>query len=152
MSEDQFQLVDYGYGKSSVKLLHIRKDGANHTIRELEVHTTLKLNSIKDYLHGDNGDIVATDTQKNTVYVLAKKFGIRTPEEFGILLCKHFLNTYSHVLEVNVKVEVYPWERHVIDGKPHNHAFVFTPSAIRTAYVWQNRKGKYLFLTNSKKL
>lgn len=142
MSE-QFQLVDYNYGKSSVKLLHVKKDGARHSIRELEVHTSLKLNSIKDYLHGDNGDIVATDTQKNTVYVLAKKHGVRTPEEFGMLLCSHFLVTYPHVLEVNVKVEVYPWERYMKNGKPHNHAFIFTPTALRAACVSQSRRGNY---------
>ena len=32
------------------------------------------------YLHGDNSQIVATDTMKNTVYILAKKEGVAALE------------------------------------------------------------------------
>lgn len=111
--------------------------------------THLRLTSQKDYLEGDNRHIIATDTQRNTVYVLAKKHGIKTPEEFGLLVCSHFLYTYRHVEEVKVKIEEYPWERLQADQQPHNHAFMFEPSAIRFAVVSQKRNGKYLGLINS---
>jgi urate oxidase len=71
-----------------------------HTVKELEVSTRLTLSSQKDYLQGDNSDIIATDSQKNTVYVLAKKFGVKSPEDFATILCNHFLSTYSHVTKV----------------------------------------------------
>ena len=79
MANDRFlqtEFVDTGYGKNYVKLLQLRKEGSIHTIRELEVSTTLTLNSFKDYLQGDNSDIIATDSQKNTVYILAKQNGV----------------------------------------------------------------------------
>ena len=66
--------------------------------------TSLTLDNTKDYERGDNSDIVATDSQKNTVntlvyctlyneintqvFVLAKQFGIASPEEFGLLLVR----------------------------------------------------------------
>lgn len=75
-SEGPYELGQYGYGKNSVKLLHVRRDGPFHTIREYEVSTHLKLLSNKDFTAGDNKDIIATDTQKNTVYILAKKYGV----------------------------------------------------------------------------
>lgn len=75
-SEGRYELGQYGYGKNSVKLLHVRRDGPFHTIREYEVSTHLKLLSKKDFMTGDNKDIIATDTQKNTVYILAKKYGV----------------------------------------------------------------------------
>lgn len=123
-------------------MLHVNRDGSVHTIREYEVDTHLRLRSQKDYLEGDNSDIIATDTQRNTVYVLAKKHGIKTPEEFGLLICSHFLYTYRHVEEVKVKVEEYPWQRLQANEQPHNHAFLFEPTAIRIATVCQKRHGK----------
>lgn len=65
-----------GYGKNYVKLLYLRRDGDIHFVKELEVSTELTLNNVKDYTHGDNSDIIATDSQKNTVYVMAKQHGV----------------------------------------------------------------------------
>lgn len=44
------------------ELMKILCLGAVHSIKELEVSTRLVLNSQKDYLEGDNSDIVATGT------------------------------------------------------------------------------------------
>lgn len=138
----KYELGAHGYGKNSVKLLHVRRNGDyHHEIREYEVDTHLRLNTQKDYLIGDNRDIIATDSQKNTVYLLAKKYGVTSPEEFGILICSHFLDTYKHVEEVNVNVEEYPWTRHHVNGVPHNHAFILSPVATRYCQVTQLRNG-----------
>ncbi|EFX89027.1 hypothetical protein DAPPUDRAFT_233847 [Daphnia pulex] len=136
-----YKIVDDAYGKSGVKLLHIKRDGPVHSIRELEVSSQLTLSSKKDYTEGDNSDIVATDSQKNTVYLLAKKHGVNSPEEFAILLCRHYLSTYAHVLKAQVQVELYPWQRIDADGKKHNHAFVFTPVATRFCTARMEKNG-----------
>ncbi|XP_055639743.1 uricase [Toxorhynchites rutilus septentrionalis] len=138
-----FKISNYGYGKDSVKVLHVERNGLVHSIKEFEVGTKLKLTSQKDYLQGDNSDIVATDSQKNTVYLLAQKHGLKSPEEFGILLCRHFLTKYSHVNEVSIHIDEYPWSRMSFGKGPyqdqHNHAFVFTPTASRYCDVNQKR-------------
>lgn len=137
---EPYELGAYGYGKDSVKLLYVRRgDAARHEIREYEVDTHLRLGSQKDYLLGDNRDIIATDSQKNTVYLLAKKYGVNSPEEFALLLCAHFLYTYKHVEEVNVNIEEYPWSRCLVDGLPHNHAFVLNNTVVRYCQVTQLR-------------
>lgn len=141
-SSEEYEIAEYGYGKNHVKLLHVQRNGPVHTIREYEIDTHLKLDSKKDYLEGNNKDIIATDTQKNTVYILAKKHGVKSPEEFGMLLCSHFLYVYPHVMEASVTIEEYPWERLEADEQPHNHAFVFSPSAYRFCTVTQKRHGK----------
>ncbi|XP_068141669.1 uricase [Drosophila tropicalis] len=153
----QYEITDHGYGKDAVKVLHVSRQGPVHTIHEFEVGTHLKLYSKKDYYQGNNSDVVATDSQKNTVYLLAKKHGIESPEMFALLLAKHFLNKYSHVEEAHVHVEAYPWQRvcqedtktmwngkgtcigdpklgncnfsSIDDRQLHNHAFIFTPTA-----------------------
>lgn len=119
--------------------------GLVHTVKELEVSTRLTLSSNKDYLLGDNSDIIATDSQKNTVYVLAKKFGIKSLEDFGILLCNHFLSKYAHVTKVVIQIEEMLWNRITYNEgnsqMQHNHAFVHTPICTRTTCVTWNRNG-----------
>ena len=46
--------------------------------QELEVCTALTLNNHRDYIFEDNADVIATDSQKNTVYILAKQHGVST--------------------------------------------------------------------------
>lgn len=105
----------------------------------------------KDYLLGDNSDIIATDSQKNTVYVLAKKFGIKSPEDFAILLCNHFLSKYSHVMKVVINVEEILWNRLSYGEKTpetlHNHAFVQTPICSRVTNVTWKRNGEIFQLS-----
>lgn len=50
--ESNYEISDSGYGKDSVKLLHLQRHGQLHHIKEFEVNTHLKLYSKKDYLHG----------------------------------------------------------------------------------------------------
>ena len=72
------EFVRTGYGKNKVKVLVIRRQGSHHYIIELKVDVELTLKSRKDYLTGDNSDIIPTDTIKNTVHGLAKLKGVRS--------------------------------------------------------------------------
>ncbi len=62
-----------GYGKNDVRLMRVRKDGDRYYVTELSVCTELQLSTVMDYERGDNSNVVATDSQKNTVLVLAKQ-------------------------------------------------------------------------------
>jgi urate oxidase len=141
--KSDFDFIDTGYGKNYVKLLHMKRDGATHYIKEFEVNTHLTLDSKKDYHFGDNSDIVATDSQKNTVYIMAQLHGVKSPEEFGLLLCSHFLSKYPHVSKVKICIDEHPWERLISDGTPHNHAFISTPTAVKFSCVTFQRGGEY---------
>lgn len=70
------EFVRTGYGKNTVKVLCIRRQGGHHDIIELKTDVQLTLKSRKDYLTGDNSDIIPTDTIKNTVHALAKLKGV----------------------------------------------------------------------------
>lgn len=70
------EFVRTGYGKNTVKVLVIRRHGSQHSILELKADVELTLRSRKDYLHGDNSDIIPTDTIKNSVHALAKIKGV----------------------------------------------------------------------------
>ncbi|XP_072046161.1 uricase-like [Amphiura filiformis] len=139
MADSRF--VDDGtyYGKSCVKVLRLHQEGLQHYIREFEVTVHLGLLSRKDFIHGDNGDIIATDSQKNTVYALAKTKGLQSAEQFGLELCQHFLDTYYQVSNVRVHIEEAPWVRINQSGREHNHAFTLSHQATRYADAFQQR-------------
>lgn len=134
-----YEIADRGYGKTGVSVLKIKRRGDYHEIKELEVATELKLNSVKDFTHGDNGDIIATDTQKNTVYCLAKKHELNSIEEFGLYICNYFLTTHGHVMSVKVNIDEAPWQRTKHNGVEHSHSFILSPDCVRFCEVYQAR-------------
>ncbi|XP_063966794.1 uricase-like [Lytechinus pictus] len=129
------------YGKSGVKLLRLRTEGRVHHIKEIEVDVHITLRSKKDFERGDNSDIIPTDTQKNTIYALAKLVGVRSPEQFGQALCRHFLSSFHHVMAVRVHIEEAPWKRITQGGQEHVHAFVLEKQCIRFCDLLQQRGG-----------
>uniref|UniRef100_A0AAY4E2K9 Uricase n=1 Tax=Denticeps clupeoides TaxID=299321 RepID=A0AAY4E2K9_9TELE len=130
-----------GYGKNMVKVLHIRRQGTHHSITELKVDVQLTLNSRKDYLTGDNSDIIPTDTIKNTVHALAKLKGVKTIEEFALDICEHFLTSFKHVTFAKVNIDEVPWKRLEKNGIEHAHAFILSPEAWHFCEVQQNLHG-----------
>ncbi len=76
------------------------------------------------YTQADNSVVVATDTMKNTVYVLAKQHPVSPPELFGSIVASHFVETYKHIHSAQVKIIVHKWTRLTVDGKLHPHSFL----------------------------
>uniref|UniRef100_UPI0037E7879B uricase n=1 Tax=Semicossyphus pulcher TaxID=241346 RepID=UPI0037E7879B len=140
-SEQRVEFVRTGYGKNSVKVLVIRRQGSHHYIIELKADVELTLKTRKDYLAGDNSDIIPTDTIKNTVHALAKIKGVKTIEQFSLDICNHFLTSFNHVLKAKVHMEEAPWRRLEKNGVEHAHAFILSPDACRFCDVEQNLNG-----------
>lgn len=130
------------YGKTGVRLLKITRNGKYHSIKQIEVSTELKLNNYRDYLYGDNASVVPTDTQKNTVYALAKEHQLNTIEDFALHICNHFLATHKQIDQVFVEIDETPWRCMQQGGVEHAHAFIFNPDVIRFCSVTQARGGK----------
>ena len=78
---------------------------------------------VQEYDTGDNSDVIATDSQKNTVYILAKLHGVASPEEFGLLVTEHFLSTYPWVTKSRVEVRLHPWQR-ILDRSDNRQSIV----------------------------
>ncbi|XP_077573438.1 uricase isoform X1 [Stigmatopora nigra] len=135
------EFVQTAYGKKTVKVLCIRRQGGHHDITEIKADVQLTLKSHKDYLTGDNSDIISTDTIKNTVHALAKLKGVKTIEVFSLAICHHFLTSFDHVGRVSVFIEEAPWRRLEKDGVEHAHAFIYSPENIRFCDVEQHRNG-----------
>ncbi|XP_059385032.1 uricase isoform X1 [Carassius carassius] len=138
-SNQNVEFVKTGYGKNMIKVLHIRREGIHHHITELIADVQLTLKTRKDYLTGDNSDIIPTDTIKNTVHALAKLKGIKTIEGFALDICEHFLTAFNHVIRVRVNIDEVPWKRlEKQNGVEHTHAFIHCPESWHFCEVEQH--------------
>ncbi len=135
------KLIDHSYGKARVRVLKVMRDGVQHSIKELDVQVMLHGDFESSYTSGDNQLVVATDSMKNTVNVLAKEKLGRENEDFGTTLAEHFLKTYSHVDRVEVHLSEHRWARMVIGGKPHPHSFSECGAATPTVRIICTREG-----------
>ena len=130
-----FRLGPNQYGKAEVRIVKITRDSATHEIEDLDVTSQLRGDFGASHLTGDNRHVVATDTQKNTVYGLAREHGIGSPEAFLLRLGDHFTGAFEWVTGGRWEAESYAWARIAVDGRPHDHAFVREGQETRTAVV-----------------
>jgi len=126
------------YGKDKVRVFRVVREGAVHDVAEYNVCALLQGDIDTSYTQADNSVIVATDSIKNTTYILAKTSPhVLNPVLFALHLGLHFVNTYPHIHKAKISIEKLKWSRIVIPGKPegHNHSFVRDGDEKRTVEV-----------------
>ena len=99
------------YGKTRVRLTHVRRLAAHHELKEITVDVFLEGTFEDAFTQGDNSIVLPTDTMKNTVYALARKHGIKSIEEFARDLAWHFLAGVGHLSKVRLEIKEVPWSR-----------------------------------------
>ncbi|WP_237686109.1 factor-independent urate hydroxylase [Arthrobacter jiangjiafuii] len=118
------------YGKAEVRLVKVTRDTARHQLEDLSVTSQLHGDFEAAHTQGDNSHVVATDTQKNTIYAFARD-GVGSPEEFLGRLAAHFTTGFDWVSGGRWAAEQYFWNR----INDHDHAFAKDKSEIRTAVL-----------------
>ena len=78
------------YGKSAIRLVKVDKRTDRHELRDLTVDIALAGDFAGSYTDGDNSQVIATDTMKNTVYAFAPQHLTGPIEAFGLVLARHF--------------------------------------------------------------
>ena len=136
------RLTENNYGKSSVRLTKVIRNGATHGLFEMTVGILLGGAFERVYTHGDNSPCIPTDTMKNTVYALARTHDFDSPESFARLLSTHFVESFTQVAWAETSIEQTLWERIPVNGAPHSHAFTGAGSARRTCRVRCERGAK----------
>jgi urate oxidase len=134
------KLIQHNYGKAKVRVLKVFRAGKTHSIKELDVQVMLQGDFDASFTKADNRLVVATDSIKNTVNVLAKQKLSDEAEPFGILLGEHFLKKYKHVSRVEVNLTEHCWSRISVGGKPHTHSFVEKSAAKPCAKIIARRR------------
>lgn len=131
------------YGKAENRVVRIVRDTARHEIRDLNVSTSLRGDFAAAHLTGDQGTVLPTDTQKNTVYAFAQSKGVASAEEFALTLGRHFVDSVAPVTGARIGVEEYAWDRIEVDGAPHDHSFVRRGQETRTTVVTVDGKAAH---------
>jgi len=117
------KLIQHQYGKAHVRVVKITRRGGQHSLKELDVQVLLQGDFDASYTKADNRLVVATDSMKNTVNVLAKQKLRGDNETFGAVLSRHFLEQYRQVKRVEVSLSEHCWSRIQVGGRPHAHSF-----------------------------
>jgi urate oxidase len=123
------------YGKAEVRLVTVNRTGPVHEIKDLTVSTSLRGDLAATHLTGDNAGVLATDTQKNTVYAFAKESPVGEIEDFALRLGRQFVGEYGNITGARILIEEHGWDRIAVDGKPHDHSFSRASNEKRTTAV-----------------
>jgi urate oxidase len=135
------KLIAHNYGKARVRVLKVFRAGGRHSVKELEVQVRLEGDFDASFTKADNRLVVATDSMKNIINVLAKqKLGEET-EEFGLTLAGHFLKKYRQVSRVEIALAEHCWSRLAVGGEPHAHSFSEGNAARPIAKIVATRQG-----------
>jgi urate oxidase len=123
-ASEEIVLGQNNYGKSEVRLVKVKRDTERHELWDLSVDVALEGDFEVAHVRGDNSRLLATDTMRNTVYVLAKDHLTGSIEEFGLRLVDHFLEAGPTVERARVGITEFPWNRIEVGGRGHPHSFV----------------------------
>ena len=111
------------YGKQRIRLTHLDRASAPHRLTIAVVGVALEGDFAASYTAGDNRKVVATDSIKNSVYVLARERGVSSIEALGVALARHFVATYAQVESARIDLEEEIWAPIRLDSEDSPDAF-----------------------------
>ena len=126
-----FVLRQSNYGKSAIRLVKVVRDEARHELSDVTVDVMLEGDFDAAHSEGDNSALIATDTMRNAVYVLATKHDVSALEAFGRALVEHFVVSGPTVDRAQIRLVAHPWAR----LGEHEHAFQRAAGGERVAVV-----------------
>lgn len=97
------------YGKAEIHLVHLDRAQEPHHVTDLTVSVDLQGDFEAAHLEGDNTGLVATDSQKNIVYGLARSEPPGAPESFALRVANYLVEEYDSIGHARVDVEAAEW-------------------------------------------
>ncbi|CAN5434671.1 urate oxidase [soil metagenome] len=132
------------YGKAENRVVRIYRDSPRHEIHDINVSTCLRGDFTAAHLAGDQGDVLPTDTQKQTAYAYAKEKGLLSIEDYGLSLARHFVHDVVPVQGARIEIEEYAWERAIVDGTEHDYTWIRKGQEVRTAAITVDADGEHV--------
>lgn len=112
-----------------------------HSFVDLTVSVALSGDLDDVHLSGSNANVVATDTQQNTIYTFAREAPVAEIEDFALRLARRFVAEYGPITRARVRIESARWDRIPVAGEPHPFAFVAAGADRRIAEVLVDADG-----------
>jgi urate oxidase len=132
------------YGKAENRVVRIYRDNPRHEIHDVNVSTCLRGDFSAAHLVGDQGDVLPTDTQKQTAYAYAKEKGLLSIEDYGLALARHFVHDVEPVEGARIEIDEYAWERAIVDGTEHDYTWIRKGQEVRTAAITVDAEGEWV--------
>lgn len=106
------------YGKSNVRVVKVVRGADRHEVRDLTVDIEVEGSFTVAHTEGDNRGLLATDSMRNAVYVLAVDDPLEHLETFARRVVEHLVDAGPTVATARVRIAEAPWAR--IDDHPHS--------------------------------
>jgi urate oxidase len=132
------KLTKNTYGKNAVNLSKIIRHADHHEFRQISVNVSLQGDFETAHTQGDNSKILPTDTQKNTVYALAKKYFVTSIEEFGLHLSNHFAKNNPQLSKATIEIEEHLYARLSFEDKPYPYTYISKGNEKHIAVIEQS--------------
>ena len=132
-------LIHQTYGKGRVRVMRVFREGPYNEVRDLSVQAMLDGDFADAYIKGDNSKVVATDTIKNIVNIVAREEVRASSEVFAQKLAARFLSRYAQVERATITCHETRWSRATVDGAPHPHHFLLDGNGKATARIVATR-------------
>jgi urate oxidase len=132
------------YGKGRVRIMRVRRGDERHEVSELSINVILHGEFERAYTAADNRNVVATDTIKNIVNVVAREHVAAAAEPFCGILANRYLDLYTQVGRVSLTAYETRWSRMQIGGAAHPHGFVLDANGRPTVQIEATRDGSSL--------
>jgi urate oxidase len=117
-------LSKFTYGKGRVRIMRVNRERPRHEVRELNAKVLLEGDFADSFLSADNSKVIATDSIKNIVNILARDHVALETEDFLGVVAGYFLDHYKQVDKVSITTLETKWRRLEVAGAAHDHAFV----------------------------
>jgi urate oxidase len=128
------ELAANRYGKAAIRIVRVGRDTTPHRLRDLTVAVALEGDFTAAHTDGDNTNVIATDTMKNTAYAFAADHLTGSIETYATTLARHFLDA-DQVERATVNVREHAWAPIEVAGSAAPDAFVRTGEGTRVATV-----------------
>jgi urate oxidase len=133
-----FELGPNRYGKAGIHLATVVRGEDRHEFFEREIEVRLEGDFEEVHTEGDNAMVLPTDTMRSSAFALAFEHPAESLESFALRYTGYLLDASPAASRAEAWMSERPWERVVIDGQPHPHAF--TRGAFRwTTHVVRDR-------------
>jgi urate oxidase len=137
-------LTNFTYGKGLVRVMRVNRGSPRHEVRELSVQVMLEGEFAASFTSSDNSKVIATDSIKNIVNILARQYPALETEFFVERIASYFFEHYAQVSAVTVRTAETKWTRLMVGGTPHDHAFTRDANGAPSVELKATRQGMHL--------
>lgn len=135
-------LAEHEYGKFGMRLAKLRRDGPEgHELVDLDLELRLQGRFSEAYTSGDNSLVIATDSCKNALHVLADAHPLDSIEAFARDAAGYFVERHAQVERAEVAIQRRAWCRIQLGERFHPTAFVGTEERATCRAVLDRERG-----------